>query len=95
MASRLFATDMDVRVLRQGASDRTLSFLVDESKVEESVRRLHSAFSPKLEPMPTGEKCLLPQATARDIDAAVADANPPLHVEPVRHTVQFHDAGLP
>jgi aspartate kinase len=54
VASRLFATvsDMDVRVLCQGASERTLSFLVDESKAEESVRRLHSTFFPKLEPTP-------------------------------------------
>ena len=52
VASRVFATvaDMDVRVLCQGASERTLSFLVDESKAEESVRRLHSAFFPKVEP---------------------------------------------
>ena len=52
VASRVFATvsDMDVRVLCQGASERTLSFLVDESKAEESVRRLHNAFFPKLEP---------------------------------------------
>ena len=48
VASRVFATvsDMDVRVLCQGASERTLSFLVDESKAEESVRRLHNAFFP-------------------------------------------------
>jgi len=52
VASRVFATvsDMDVRVLCQGASERTLSFLVDESKAEESVRRLHGAFFPKVEP---------------------------------------------
>ena len=52
VASQLFATvsDMDVRVLCQGASERTLSFLVDDSKAEESVRRLHSVFFPKLEP---------------------------------------------
>jgi aspartate kinase len=52
VASRVFATvsDMDVRVLCQGASERTLSFLVDEAKAEESVRRLHAAFFPKLEP---------------------------------------------
>jgi aspartate kinase len=52
VASRVFATvaDMDVRVLCQGASERTLSFLVDESKAEESVRRLHSAFFPRMEP---------------------------------------------
>ncbi len=52
VASRVFASvaDMDVRVLCQGASERTLSFLVDESKAEESVRRLHAAFFPKIEP---------------------------------------------
>jgi aspartate kinase len=52
VASRVFATisDMDVRVLCQGASERTLSFLVDESKADESVRRLHSAFFPRMEP---------------------------------------------
>ena len=52
VASQLFAavSDIDVRVLCQGASERTLSFLVDESKAEESVRRLHSVFFPKLEP---------------------------------------------
>jgi len=52
VASRVFASvsDMEVRVLCQGASERTLSFLVDESKAEESVRRLHSAFFPRIEP---------------------------------------------
>jgi len=52
VASRVFATvaDMDVRVLCQGASERTLSFLVDESKADESVRRLHAAFFPRPEP---------------------------------------------
>lgn len=52
LASRVFAgvSDMDVRVLCQGASDRTISFLVDESRVEESVRRLHNLFFSKLEP---------------------------------------------
>jgi hypothetical protein len=41
---------MDVRVLCQGASDGTISFLVEESKVEESVQRLHGAFFPHPEP---------------------------------------------
>jgi len=52
VASRVFGavSDMDVRVLCQGASDRTISFLVDESKVEESVQRLHRIFFPKAEP---------------------------------------------
>ena len=37
VASRVFAAvaDMDVRVVCQGASDRTISFLVEEEKVEE------------------------------------------------------------
>lgn len=52
IASRVFAavSDMDVRVLCQGASDRTISFLVDETKVQESVQRLHLMFFPKPEP---------------------------------------------
>ena len=46
VASRAFAavSDMDVRVVCQGASDRTISFLVEEEKVEESVQRLHGLF---------------------------------------------------
>jgi aspartate kinase len=46
VASRVFAavSDMNVRLFCQGASDRTISFLVEESKVEESVQRLHVAF---------------------------------------------------
>ena len=46
MASRACAAvaDLDVRVACQGASDRILSFLVEESKAEESVRRLHAKF---------------------------------------------------
>jgi len=52
VASRAFAavSDMDVRVVCQGASDRTISFLVEESKVEESVQRLHGIFFPQPEP---------------------------------------------
>jgi aspartate kinase len=48
VASRVFAavSDIDVRVICQGASDRTISFLVEESKVEESVQRLHGIFFP-------------------------------------------------
>jgi aspartate kinase len=51
IASRAFAavSDMDVRVLCQGASDRTISFLVEESRVEESVQRLHAEFFPRRE----------------------------------------------
>jgi len=48
VVSRAFAavSDMAVRVLCQGASDRTISFVVEESKVEESVQRLHEVFFP-------------------------------------------------
>jgi aspartate kinase len=51
-ASRALAaiSDMDVRVLCQGASDRMISFLVEESKLEESVQRLHETFFPRREP---------------------------------------------
>jgi len=52
IASRALAAvaDMDVRVLCEGASDRTISFLVEESQVEESVQRLHAVFFPQREP---------------------------------------------
>jgi aspartate kinase len=52
VASRVFAavSDMDVHILCHGASERTISFLVDESKAEESVRKLHALFFPKMEP---------------------------------------------
>lgn len=48
IASQAFAAvaDLDVRVACQGASDRILSFLVEESKAGESIRRLHSIFFP-------------------------------------------------
>ena len=51
IASQIFASvsDMDVRVFCQGASDRAITFLVEESKLEESVRRLHSLFFPTSE----------------------------------------------
>jgi len=53
VASKVFGavSDMDVRVICQGASDRTISFLVEESNLEESVRRLHGLFFPKEEPV--------------------------------------------
>jgi aspartate kinase len=54
VTSQIFAavSDLEVRVLCQGASDRTISFLVEESKVEESVQRLHGLFFPKRETGP-------------------------------------------
>jgi hypothetical protein len=39
-----------VRVVCQDASERTISFLVEESKVEESVQRLHRIFFPRPAP---------------------------------------------
>jgi aspartate kinase len=53
VASRVFAavSDMDVRVICQGVSDRTISFLVEEEKVEESVQRLHALLFGKKEAM--------------------------------------------
>jgi len=52
VASQLFAavSDLNVRVLCQGASDRAISFLVDEQKAEESVQRLHALFFPQIPP---------------------------------------------
>jgi aspartate kinase len=52
IASQVFAalSDLDVRVVCQEASDRTISLLVEESKVEESVQRLHRIFFPRREP---------------------------------------------
>jgi aspartate kinase len=48
IASRAFLaiSDIDVRMICQGASERTLCFLVDESKAEETVQRLHRLFFP-------------------------------------------------
>ncbi len=55
VVSRVFAavSDMEVRVLCQGGSDRTLSFLVEETHAEESLRRLHALFfSDRKQPVP-------------------------------------------
>ena len=48
IASRVFhaISDIDVRMICQGASERSISFLVDESKAEETVQRLHRLFFP-------------------------------------------------
>ncbi|HTZ81856.1 MAG TPA: aspartate kinase [Candidatus Acidoferrales bacterium] len=52
VASRVFAAvaDLGARVFCQGPSERTISFLVEETKMEESVQRLHSLFFPKRDP---------------------------------------------
>ena len=44
VANEVFAAvgDLNVRVLSQGPSDRTISFWVAEEKVQESVQRLHA-----------------------------------------------------
>jgi aspartate kinase len=54
VASRAFAavSDLDVRMLCQGASDRTISFLVEESKAQESVQRLHRVFFSNADAVP-------------------------------------------
>jgi aspartate kinase len=56
VVSRVFAavSDMEVRVVCQGASDRTISLLVEESKVEESVQRLHRVFFSQPDTAPDG-----------------------------------------
>jgi aspartate kinase len=48
VASQVFSaiSDLNARVVCQGPSERTISFLVEEPKVEESVRRLHAIFFP-------------------------------------------------
>ena len=42
--------DIDVRMICQGASERNISFLVDESRAVEAVQRLHRAFFSRSEP---------------------------------------------
>ncbi|HTS38278.1 MAG TPA: aspartate kinase [Candidatus Solibacter sp.] len=51
IAHRAFAavSDLSARVVCQGASERTISFLVEEERVEESVQRLHALFFPQQE----------------------------------------------
>ena len=48
IASRVFRaiSDIDVRMICQGASERNIGFLIDESKAEEAVQRLHRLFFP-------------------------------------------------
>jgi aspartate kinase len=46
IASQVFGvlSDLDLRMICQGASERCISFLVEESRAEEVVRRLHRLF---------------------------------------------------
>ena len=48
IASQVFRAlaDVDLRMICQGASERNISFLVDESRAEDLVRRLHRLFFP-------------------------------------------------
>jgi aspartate kinase len=39
-------SDIDLRMMCQGASERSISFLVDDSRAEEAVRRLHELLFP-------------------------------------------------
>ncbi|PYX09284.1 MAG: lysine-sensitive aspartokinase 3 [Acidobacteria bacterium] len=54
VASQVFRAiaDIDVRMICQGASERSISFLVDESRAEESVQRLHKLFFSEARPGP-------------------------------------------
>jgi aspartate kinase len=49
IASQVFGemSDVDLRMICQGASERSISFLVDESQADEAVRRLHQLFFSK------------------------------------------------
>ena len=70
VASHVFGavSDMDVRVMCQGASDRTISFLVG-GKVEEAVQRLHRLSSPRWNPRAIGVESKAP--IARRVSASV------------------------
>jgi aspartate kinase len=52
IASQAFRAiaDIDVRMICQGASERNISFLVDESRALEAVQRLHRSFFSTAEP---------------------------------------------
>ncbi len=53
VASQAFRAmvNIEVRMICQGASERSISFLVDESHAEEAVQRLHRAFFPSSRPV--------------------------------------------
>ncbi len=53
IASQAFRAmgDIEVRMICQGASERNISFLVEESRAEEAVQRLHRAFFSNMEPV--------------------------------------------
>ena len=53
IASQAFRAigDIEVRMICQGASERNISFLVDESRAVEAVQRLHRVFFSRPEPV--------------------------------------------
>jgi aspartate kinase len=53
IASQVFRAvgDLDMRMICQGASERNISFLVEESRAVEAVQRLHQAFFSRPEPL--------------------------------------------
>ena len=55
IASQAFRAiaDIDVRMICQGASERNISFLVDESRAVEAVQRLHRSFFSEPVPEPS------------------------------------------
>ncbi len=60
IAGRAFRAigDIDVRMICQGASERNISFLVDESRAVEAVQRLHRAFFSRSEAAVKENACL-------------------------------------
>jgi aspartate kinase len=56
IASQAFRVlaDLDLRMICQGASESTITFLVDEGRADEVVRRLHEFFFPAAETPATG-----------------------------------------
>lgn len=52
IAAKLFSTlsDINVRMISQGASEINITFVIDEDDVPEAVRRLHNAFFSEVDP---------------------------------------------
>jgi aspartate kinase len=52
VAAQIFAavSDINVRMISQGASEINLTFVIDEADVPEAVRRLHAKFFSEVDP---------------------------------------------
>jgi aspartate kinase len=52
IAARVFSaiSDINVRMISQGASEINITFVIDEADVPEAVRRLHECFFTELDP---------------------------------------------